>query len=135
MTLAAAISNLQAKARAISGIKEAPDSPPENAGQFPFAVTYPRNGQVDDPGWRKGLHTIFTEFHTSRVLLGSAITATMGYMDAFEDAIARDPRLGGTVDTIVFPIRYTFGRMEWNGIPTIGVRYEITVKIQTALSA
>ncbi len=58
----------------------------------------------------------------------------MVYAESIPNAIMADPTLGGTVDTVVDPITYTFGAMEWAGLETIGYSYEIVVKIQETIT-
>lgn len=135
MSLVDVINAIQGKVRAIPGIKEAPATITESAALFPFGITYPRTGTVDaiSEGLGRGLHTIFVEIHMSRVLLGDSVIAVLGYMALLENALRLDPTVGGTVSTINFPLRYTFGRLEWGSVPTVGVRYEVTVKINDTI--
>jgi len=130
MTLASAIAAVQTKAGALSGIKAAPTNPPESANQFPFAVSYPRTGRAEfaSAGWANYFHTLFCEIHISRQLLPQAIATALPYAELLPSAIMADPTLGGTVNE-VREVRYTFGRLEWGGVDTIGFRFEIDVKL------
>lgn len=138
MSLSGAITRLQYHAGLLSGVKEVPTSPPESANEFPFVVTYPARGKFFNPsGWSKGLHTIFVEIHCARVILPAAVTQALAYVEAYPNLIMNDPTLNSTVDTIILSeeddgIPYTFGRLEWGGVQTIGVRFEVTVKIQSS---
>lgn len=131
MTVNAAILDLQSKALALSGMKYAPDSPPEATSAFPFAVSYEASGnlQLRSSGYADDLATIFTEFHVSRQILPKAIETAMAFRDPFLKSIIADPTLGGTVSTIV-SINKNFGFLEWAKIETVGYRFSITVKVR-----
>jgi hypothetical protein len=130
MTLQAAIADLQAKARAMSGIKEAPVEPPESTGEYPFVVTYPRSGSFElaSEGFGYVLATLFTEIHCSRQLLGPGITKALPYAELFPQVVLADPTLGGAV-AAVNDLHFTFGELTWGGIGTVGFRWEVDVKI------
>lgn len=128
-----AIAKIQAHARGLAGVQEAPDYVPESANQFPFAMTYYRTGNTTfEMGWRKGLHTVHCEIHISRQILPTAIRTAMPYYDLLIAALEDDPRLGGTVDTIVSPVVHSFGVLAFAGQENIGWRFEITFKQQNA---
>ena len=130
MTVEAAILNLQAKLLALSGMKAAPDAPPEGAGAFPFAVSYERTGTLAmrSAGFADDLATIWCEIHVSRQILPIAIGTAMAFRDPFLKAIIADPTLGGSVST-VNAVRRTFGALKWADIDTIGYRFEVDVKV------
>jgi hypothetical protein len=119
--------------KALGGIKTAPDSPTEDVGVYPFAVCYPRTGygQGGTPGVLKGFHRFFVEIHCSRTLLPQAIEQAEKYIEPFLLALLNDPTLDDTVSNIVVgsdSLTYDFGRLEWAGIETIGIRFTVTVK-------
>ncbi len=130
MTLAAAISDLQDKVLAL-GVKAAPKTIPEGMSVFPFAVSYPRagNGALQSAGFGFIFHTIFTEIHFNRTLLGPAVDDATPYIESMFASLVGDPTLSDTVSE-VRAIRYTFGRLEWAGEQTIGVRFEVDVKVR-----
>ena len=138
MALQDAIANIQSKALALSGIKEAPDYAVESINQLPFVITYPASGNVIIPsaGWKKGLHTVITEFHFNRAILNKSIEQAMPYFDLFANSLGNDPTLSGNVDTIN-RINYTFGFLAWDGETNvhIGWRFELVdLKIEDSLS-
>lgn len=130
MTLQAAIADLQVKALAMSGIKEAPVQVPESTGEYPFVVTYPRSGSFElvSAGWGYLLATLYTEIHCSRQMLGPGITQALPYAELFPQSVMADPTLGGAV-AAVNDLRFTFGELTWGGIGTVGFRWEVDVKI------
>lgn len=134
MTVGRAISELQKCALAISGMRAAPPTPTESASVYPFAVSYERAGRLAlrSSGFGDNIVTIYTEFHVSRQLLPRAIEQAMGMRDEFIRSIIADPTLNGTVSTVQ-DVRWTFGRLEWGGVETIGYRFEVDVKIPTVV--
>lgn len=129
-----AIARIQTIARGLVGMVEAPEYPPETMLQFPFALTYYRQGNTTlMSGWRKGLHTVFCEIHLARQLLPSTIKSAMPFYERFMAAIEDDPTLGGTVSTVVSPINHTFGWIEYGdqGNKHLGWRFEVTFKQET----
>lgn len=139
MSFSGAVSKLQALALSMDGIKSAPDFPPESINVYPFSVAYPASGRIAVPsfGLEKGLHTVFVEIHCNRTLLPKAVEQATNYLVQYPKLLASDPTLGGEVDTIQFsdsnPLTYEFGRLEWNTIPTVGVRFTITFKLHETL--
>ena len=128
-TLQQAIDRVQALVGAISGIREAPDEPPETMAVFPFAVAYVTGGRWDSisAGWAIGYHTIALELHVSRVDLPRDVQEAMAYSESVANALIGDITLNDTVETIT-SINYTFGPIGWATVPTLGWRYEIEVK-------
>ena len=130
-----AIARIQTIARGLDGMREAPEYVPESINQFPFALTYYRQGETTTMvGWRKGLHTVHCEIHVARQILPNALKQAMPFYDALLAGLEADPTLGGTVSTIVWPVTHTFGWMEYGGPTnqTIGWRFAVTFKQETS---
>lgn len=126
-----AIERIQAIARSLTGIVEAPNYPPESVNQFPFVLTYYRQGNTTlMSGWRKGLHTVFCEFHLARQILPATVQSAMPFYERFMAAIEADPTLGGRVSTIISPVNHTFGWLEYGSQDNkhLGWRFELTFK-------
>lgn len=136
MSLTGAVAYLQTLALEITGIKDAPATPPESANVFPFVVAYPERGDFigDSYGYETGRHTIITEIHYPRAILGTAVSAATAMIETYADKIIQHTTLNGTVETLMIgrdtTLPYEFGRLEWGGIETIGIRFHITVKIR-----
>lgn len=128
-----AIARIQVLARRLDGIREAPEYAPESVNQFPFAVAYYRQGDTTlMSGYRKGLHTLACNIFVARQLLPAAIRQAMPFYERFLAALEADPTLDGTVSTIVWPVRHTFGWIEWGEkAQLLGWQFEITVKQET----
>jgi hypothetical protein len=134
MTIEAAIANLQAKILSLSGVKSAPVKPPESAAAFPFGVSYERSGSLASHSaiFADELCTIWCELHVSRTLLGNGIAQAQALRDPFLKLLIADPTLGGNVSTLR-DVRWTFGKMVWADVETIGFRFEVDVKIQVSV--
>jgi len=129
MSLEGAIGQIQTIVRAIPGIQSAPTSPPSSAGAFPFAVSYPRSGNLvmNSVDWGNVLHTVYTELHFANQLLEISIPQSMPYARLVFLGLMADVTLGGNVSEIS-AVRYTFGKLAWAGVETIGFRFEIDMK-------
>lgn len=130
MTQEAAILQVVSIVGGIAGIREAPQYPPENIGDFPFAVAYPGDGEhtvgtlVNSTGERKFLGQIIVEVHVSRADLPSAVQASIGFGDSVPNALLKNPTLNGTVSTFQ-SITQTFGELDWDAMKTLGYRFII----------
>ena len=136
MGLQAAIDAIQDLMLTISAIREAPDEPPDTINVYPFAVCFASSGAwtPQSAAWKKGLHTITLQVHWARKDLARDVTKAMALVETIPNLLCNNPTLAGTVDTIVYPLTYTFGALSWGGVDTIGFDFKIPVKIQSALS-
>ena len=131
-----AADNIQAKALALSGIKEAPTAPPSSINQFPFVVTYAAGSEfLGQAGWLRDIGRVVTEIHLANVNLKVDYRTAVPYGRLLAKAIWNDPTLGGNCDTVISCIG-TFGFLTWDGQQNvhIGWRIETTFKQQVALS-
>ena len=113
----------------LSGIRNAPDAIPEQAGVFPFVACFPHEGRwVKEFSKVGGLHTLILELHLERDPLPQAYELAMGYAETVPVALYADITLGGTVETIT-QIRYEFGALGWGEAKTIGFCWFVEVKV------
>ena len=137
-----AIVKIQAIARALSGMKEAPDDARGAMNAYPFAVSYPGTGNFNiSPATNmQGIHELITEMHVaSETDLQQAIKHVQSFIGPFANDLLNDPTLGGTISTMVTgadgpPVSYTFVSGNYNGIKTIALRWRIKVKMQAAIT-
>lgn len=139
-----AVHKVQELIRAVVDIETAPNEVQEDYIQFPFGVSFVSNpgttapvaGSAEVGGQKKELHTIFTEIHLNRGLFGEAIERALDMHPKIVDVLCKNPTLGATVDTIIYPIRHSFGRLDWGAQENvhIGWRYEIDVKLHTTIA-
>ena len=134
MGLETTIDYVQAMMRALDGVEEAPDEPPETMLQFPFVATLPRTAVITrESPQMQGLYTIYVEVHVGRQVLPKAIATALPFGDSVPNALWGDPKLGGNVDTIN-EIRFTFGRLDWGKEQHIGFRFEVDFKLRTTVT-
>lgn len=114
----------------ITGIRMAPDIPPE---QFPgggvVGMVYPATGTFNEItcGSREsGQHTLHLMVSTPREYLRSDWARVIGLGDTVPRALFTAGTLSSTV-VQVLEIRYTFGGLEWGGQQLFGWLFEIDV--------
>lgn len=130
-----AIKNLQEIVLSSSDttIKAAPDYPVEDANVLPLSIAYISNGQstADDDGSARMLLTLKVDVHFSRVSIVEAYKQINRFVPELLKRLAGDPTLGGSVDTIVYPITFEVLPMQYNAIITQAVSVSVPVKIRT----
>ena len=126
-TLQQVIDQIQDAVGALSGIRAAPDEPPESLNVYPFALAYSRDGFHEQrQGKMVGTHNIVVELHVARKDLARDIATAMGYAKSVPDAIfaaQEDGSIAGA--SWLGRISYTFGPMAWAEQPTIGFRFVV----------
>jgi hypothetical protein len=132
MSLIGIIQAIQDTVGAVTGIRAAPDYPPENLNSiFPFSVCYPESGTyTEGPGGvsaYKALHNIKLQIHFGRADLPKSVEAAIPYGDLIAKALLIDPQINDSCDTFD-EILYTFGPLAWGepAIPTIGWDFTLT---------
>jgi len=126
---------LQTVAAGLESVEKAEEYAKESATLGVFAVSYPEEGEVDAAQLpeTKSIHTIITEIHFKTVALELTLADAIPMIEEFAIAALADPTLGGTCDTIVGPIHYRFGYLNWGGKKEshVGPQFRIKVKIRT----
>lgn len=140
--LSQACNDLQDLAVALSdhGVVVAP--PPNSLTptlvQMPFVIAYPDTGELDMLATgSKNVHSINWEVHVSPNLLPEALSKAMDLLHLMDISLKQNPKLGGGgIQTVVFPLTYYFGRLDWGGSQArhIGARIVVRVKTEQALS-
>lgn len=134
MTQYAIVQALAAKVRALTGVRNAPDDPPDTALAYPFAVTYFQSGtwRGDDATWKTAPQTYAIDLYLGRYPdAGRALAAGSEYPEQLGQAIVSDENLALAV-TLVSEVRCRFSRMNYIGIDCVGYHFEVDV---TAISA
>ena len=127
-TLQAIIDEIQDQVGAISGIRGAPDEPPDSINAFPFAVAYVESGEylIGPPQVMTGLHTIIVELHVARKDLKRDVAQVMLYAKSVPNAIfAAHADSTFTAFQTLTGIRYEFGPLDWGDLQTIGFRFRL----------
>ena len=129
-----AILKLQTHALALSTetVRAAPSYPVEDATVLPLAIAYisQGTGQADDVTTARLLLTVNVDFHVNRSIMKSAYSQLDNIIPEFLRRLAGDPTLGGTVDTIVFPVSFTVGPAQWNRVVTQMASFSVPLKFR-----
>ena len=129
-----AILKLQTHALALTTetVRAAPSYPVDTAAVLPLAIAYIAEGtaQADDVTTARLLLTINVDFHVRRDSMKSAYTQLDNIIPEFLKRLAGDPTLGGTVDTIIFPVSFTVGPTQWNQVVTQMASFSIPLKFR-----
>lgn len=135
-TIQEIVAAVQTVVGGITGIRQAPAEPPDSMAAFPFAVCMPHRGhyQQDTPGCGiAGEHIIRLEIHTGRKNARTDYLAIIPYVDSVPAALLANTDLSGTV-YVNEAITYEFGPLTWNGLPTIGWRFDLHFRTRAALT-
>ena len=133
-----AIGEIIDEIKTISGIRSAPDEPPESTDLFPFVVVYPDYGIYEygmPIGYERALHNIAIELHVARKDLPRNYSTVMNLIDEIPMELGKLLKASGFSNLSTWEsIEYTFQAMSYGGVETLGVRYIINgVKIQVEL--
>lgn len=129
MDVTGAINKIQDIWLNISGIRAAPDTPPEGLIIFPIAITYERSGEMfpNEPhsgNFSQQNGVIWSELHLARKDLPRDVAQALTFRNAFLDGLRDDPDLTDSV-MIITRVAWTSETMQWAGIDTIGYRFEV----------
>lgn len=126
-TLQQVIDQIQAAVGAISGIRAAPDEPPENMSVFPFAIAYSQTGFYEQKQGRMlGSHSIAVELHVARKDLARDVQKAMSYAKSVPNAIYAAQEAGSvTSASYLGRVTYVFGPMAWGEVDTLGFRFVV----------
>lgn len=129
-TLQDSIDRIQAVVGNLSGIRGAPDEPPEKISAFPFALCYAKSGLYKcgpaGPTKMTGLHTLVLELHVARKDLPRDVALAMAYAKSIPNALYKDFLAGTLVGVEAFVgISYAFGPLWWGGQNTLGFTFTL----------
>jgi hypothetical protein len=128
-TLVAICAAVQDVVGAVTGIRMAPDTPPEdNAIGGISGYCYPGTGTFTQitAGRAQGLHTLHLVILTPRRHLRTDYARIVGLGDTVPRALLTAGTLAGTIIQ-TNGIRYTFGALEWGGQQEFGWLFELDV--------
>lgn len=123
-----AVYEIAASMREVSGVKNAPNEPPENTENFPFVAVFPGTGLIraEGHGDKTGLHNIDIELHVKRKDLPIDIRIATPFINSIANQILSDRQNGNYSHINTFgDITYEFSPLMWGATKTLG--YRITV--------
>lgn len=130
MSLDAAIDGLRAAVATMTGLTRVYTDPPESLNEFPCAFVVADSGEMSDSGaGGYSLHTLAVEVFHGRTVIAQAVDGAKVWPDRMFAALRADPRLGGSVSHVRWPMTWQAGALTYNGITHYGMRFRITVKV------
>jgi len=135
-TLATIIAEVQDVIGIVTGIRTAPDIPPEQiAGGGVVALVYPATGRFSEiaPGQEEGLHTLHLMLATPYANMRTDWARIIGLGDTVPRALLAAGTMTATIIQIN-ELRYTFGNLEWGGQPMFGWMFEIDILLTGSVS-
>ena len=131
MTIAAAVTFIQAGVRALAGMRNAPDNPTDSTAIFPFAISYISECDVEQRtvGNRRHFYTITTEIHVARKDLSRDVSVINVYPALYTDMIWADPTFGGAVSTVDGSVTGSLVPSAWGGVDTLCWMFKTKVKV------
>lgn len=127
-TLPTLIAAVQDYVGVVTGIRTAPDAPPDQiAGGGVCALVYPASGAIRDlaaGGLLEGQHTLHLMLATPRVNLRSDWARVIALGDTVTRALLGANTMSGVL-VMITECRYTFGDLEWGGQQLFGWLFEL----------
>ena len=136
MTIQNVINDIQDTILALSGIKAAPDYPPNKIAIAPAAITYPASGSLgaNSAGWFQELHNVNIDLVVPMLDMTSDFTKLNPYLRSIPNEIFDDPTFGGNASTFD-TVTYTLITFEDAGIAYRGYRFTVNnIKITPAIT-
>lgn len=137
-TLQEAIDQLVDAVGSLTGIRTAPDEPPNKIAVWPAIVTHVENGTFKHSpiGVMTGTHTVIMDLLLAHKDTTRDVTTLMGYAKSIPNAIF-DAQKDGTLAAIeeIGEITYEFGPMVYADQECMGFRFRIrNVKTQDSIT-
>ena len=114
----------------MTGVKQAPEHPPEGLNEFPIVICYVVKGRFSYGAGAPcvGVHTIHADVHLGRSVLPSDEEYARPYILRALAAIAGHVHMHGTCEHCLLN-EYQYGRLGYGTTETFGVRLVLEVKI------
>ena len=125
------ITRLQQLALQCTGVKSAPQTPPESAAVLPLSVAFIASGNSTlSADQALMMLNIEVDIHVNRVTLKGAYNEINTIIPLFLARLAGDPTLNSSVVTIVYPVTFEVLSAEWNRAETLIAAFTISVKFR-----
>lgn len=111
-------------------VRNAPDYPVDSATMLPLAISHliEGSGQADTADQTRLLLTANVDVHFARNILKDAYQKIDKIAVEYIQRLAGDPTLGGTVDTIIFPVTFTVTPTQWDAVATQMISFTVNFK-------
>lgn len=111
----------------VPGLKRVYTDPPESISEFPCAVVYLKSGEMTENA--PCFHDFVADIYHARQVLPQAVNEAKVWPDRVLYALKANFRLNGSIEHIVYPIRYESAALQYNDMTHYGVRFRVRVKI------
>lgn len=111
-------------------VKQAPDYPVSDGSMLPIAIAHLVNGtgQADTADQTRLLLTANVDVHFNRDSMKIAYQKIDAIAVEYLQRLAGDPTLGGTIDTIVFPVTFDVSPTQWDNVATQMISFTVQFK-------
>lgn len=111
-------------------VKLAPDYPVDNAAMLPLSVAHlvAGDGSADDATSTRLRVTANVDVHFPRQSLKLAYQNIDAVAVEYIRRLAGDPTLGGTIDTIIFPVVFEVSPAQWDAVQTHMISFAVQFK-------
>ena len=125
------ITELSTVMETMTGVKDAPEYPPEGLNEFPTVVCYFVVGTFtySQAGPAIGVHRVHADVHLGRTILPHDEEYARPYILRALTAIASNVQMSSTCEHCLLT-GYEYGRLGYGGKETFGVRLILEVKIK-----
>ena len=125
------ITALTTKLEEMTGVKDAPEHPPEKLNQFPIVVCYFVRGEFNYSagGPCIGMHTVYADVHLARSSLPHDEQYARPFILRGLSKIADNLKMDSTCEHCLLT-GYEYGSLGYGDQTTFGVRYILEVKIK-----
>ena len=126
-TIQDVVANIQTTIDALSGVRSAPNYPPNQISTSLTAITYPASGVIgaQSSGWMKELHTVNIDLITPVQDLTRDLTLLNPFLRSIPNALIKAPTFGGNAETFD-SVSYSYIVIEDGGIQYRGYRFVIS---------
>jgi len=134
-TVTEAIQWIQAQLRALDGVRQSYDGPPDKVAGSLTALAYPPNGEIAPStpvGTRTDFHNVIVQLQVPLKNIERDYATLVPYIEKAAAVIISDLTWGGNVETITATSRripYTLGPATWNGIDILRLQFTVSIKI------
>lgn len=123
-TIGDVVARIVTVVKAVSGIRTAPDYPPDQIAAFPAVLVYPSTGTINtgDFGIADGLHDVAVEIRMPDKDLPHAMEVLIPFLTSIPVALTADPWMNQQCEA--FPrITYSLFYSTYDTTQTVGFRF------------
>ena len=111
-------------------VRQAPDYPVSDAAMLPISIAHLVSGEglASNASMTRLLLTASVDGHFARNSMKDAYSKIDKIAVEYLQRLAGDPTLGGTLDTIVFPVTFKVTPTQWDAVATQMISFTVQFK-------